>query len=267
MMELRRFFVGYGQTPLLELPLLQLEPGRISTILGVNGGGKSTLLRAMAGQLPYGGSVQVNGQEISALPHRTRARLLSYLPQTLTTPDMDVYTLVSHGRFARLGRSKTLGDSDRVAIRAAMEQTGVWDLRDRSCKTLSGGQKQSAYLAMAIAQDAPYLLLDEPDTYLDVNHQLHVQQILRQLADSGKGIVTVSHDIAAAFTFADDLCVLTNDGKAVCGTPQEILEQGVLPGALGVGLQRTEDSRLLFRYALTKEDDHAGDDAFEPQQF
>ena len=266
MLELKHFAVGYGENTLLQIGQLAFEKGQISTILGSNGKGKTTLLRAMAGLLPYRGSVCADGQEISALSHRVRAHVIAYLPQTLTAPDMDVYTLVSHGRFSRLGRSKTLGENDRTAIRAAMEQTGVWELRERTCKTLSGGQKQCAYLAMAMAQDTPYLLLDEPDTFLDTAHRLHVQQILRTLADSGKGIVTVSHDIAAAFSDSDCLCLLGNKGGVVYATPQSLLENHALPTLLGVGVVPVQDERLLYPYALSKETFYADLSSAEPQQ-
>ena len=163
---------------------------------------------------------------------------------------MDAYTLVSHGRYARLGRSKTLSAADRDSIEAAMRLTGTWEMRDKFLKRLSGGERQSVYLAMAIAQDTQMLLLDEPDTYLDVPHQLKIHTILRQLADDGKGIVTVSHDIAKSFSQSDRICILSQGKAAACDTPAVLSTDDRLYAALGVRVAKT-NGNTLYDYALT----------------
>ena len=161
-LELQKLCAGYGGGSVLREISAGFETGQLSVIVGRNGAGKSTLLRAMSGMLPAGGTATLAGAPIHALPGTQRAMGLGYLPQRLRTPDMTVQTLVSHGRFSRLGFSKTLGGEDKEKIRQALEQTGMTELRFRTLPTLSGGELQRAYCAMVIAQDPDFLLLDEP---------------------------------------------------------------------------------------------------------
>ena len=249
MIELSDLKTGYRGNIIVQIDHLQLRQKEITVIVGKNGCGKSTLLRSVAGQLPYRGSIicsmntaddskQVASvdstdlasapasletgskqnnrkqKEIRNLQSKERARLISYLPQHLTIPEMSVETLVSHGRFCRMGFSRTLGERDLDVIACALRTAEVDNLRDKSISSLSGGERQRAYLAMTIAQDATMMLLDEPDTYMDISHKMTLLGILRKLRDDGRGIVMTSHDMPFAFLAADRICVMA-EGEIV----------------------------------------------------
>ena len=185
--------------------------------------------------------------------HRERARHLAYLPQQTVPARMDVLTLVSHGRYARLGPSQALGEADRQAVRHAMELTDTWVLRDRPVPSLSGGERQRAYLAMAVAQGAPTLLLDEPTASLDIAHRLEVGRLLRGLANEGMAVVATSHDLVASFTVSSRIVVISHATIAAVGTADELVgEPDVLREAMGASVVRRQEEGLLYPYALAR---------------
>ena len=255
MIELRDLRAGYGGRTAASVDELHLEPGRITVVIGRNGSGKSTLLRAICRVIPYEGTVLVDGQDMAKLSHRERAQLVAYLPQVLTRPAMSVGTLVGHGRYARLGPFRTLGESDLEAIRASMEECGVSGLRDRVLGELSGGELQRAYLAMVVAQDTPYLLLDEPAAHLDVAHRLEVHRLARRLAQEGRGVIMTSHDLVESFAVADEVCVMKHATIEASGPATRIAAQGeLLADAMGVCVRGIEGEGLLYPYALAAAD-------------
>ena len=162
MIELKDFRAGYKGVEKIRIDDLRIEPGRILGLLGRNGSGKSTFLKALVGIIPYEGHAILDKTETSSMSHRERARQIAYLPQQLSPVSMSVGTLAAHGRFARMSFSKVMGEKDREAVRHALEMTGLWEERHRSVAELSGGERQRAYLAMVLAQETEYLFLDEP---------------------------------------------------------------------------------------------------------
>ena len=255
MIELVDVIISYRGHDALAIPEASFGNGKVTAVVGRNGSGKSTLLRALAGIIPYRGSIRVDGDELSGIPHRERARRTAYLPQTLSTPAMDVATLVGHGRFSRLGPLRAMGADDRSAVQRAMELTDVWELRDRPVSELSGGERQRAYLAMVVAQDAPMLLLDEPGAHLDVAHRRDVARIMRRLADEGKGVVVASHDLPEMFAVCNEACVIN---RGTIGAWGDTGNDGLLLDAMGVCVRRIEGDGLLFPYALSDGDDTVG---------
>lgn len=220
----------------------------------------------MEGLLPYDGSITIEGQESRDLSQKERAHLVSYLPQTSIAVNLTVRGLVSHGRYAYLGVSRILSERDRGIVEQAMEQTDVAGLADRSLREISGGERQRAYLAMAIAQGAKMMLLDEPTTGLDIDHQLEVMRILQELAKSGIGIVMTLHDIPQAFTVSDQLVLIGKKKEAegstvlAAGSSDEILEQQeVLTSCVGAGIVKTKIRGQLFDYALVKSEKEGQD--------
>lgn len=252
MIELSDLKTGYRDNIIVQIDHLQLRQQEITVIVGKNGCGKSTLLRSIAGQLPYRGSIVCSMQkEIRNLPSKERARLISYLPQHLTIPEMSVETLVSHGRFCRMGFSRTLGEKDLEVIACALRTAEVDHLRDKAISSLSGGERQRAYLAMTIAQDAPMMLLDEPDTYMDISHKMTLLEILRKLRDGGRGIVMTSHDMPFAFLAADRICVMAEGEIVADGTPDEIASmKGMLRQAMGAGMRKVAEPGFLYPYMM-----------------
>lgn len=235
MIELRSVSAGYGNHTVLEAVSATFEKGKLTGIIGINGCGKSTLLKAMLGILPCKGDISVDGRSLKDMSRKEIAQKIAYLSQGKSTPDMTVEQLALHGRFPHLRYPRQYSRQDREIAFSAMEQLGLAELAQRSLFSLSGGMRQNAYIAMALAQDTDYILLDEPTTYLDISHQLGLMQTLRKLADGGKGIVTVMHDLPLAFTYCHRILLLGNGQIIAGGTPREVC--GDVENIFGIGLE------------------------------
>ena len=240
MLEIRNLSAGYSGKSVLEDISLTLQEASVTAIIGPNGCGKSTLLKALAGILPASGSAALNGQELLALPSRELAKKVAFLPQTRPVPEISVKNLVLHGRFPYLSYPRRYRRQDHVLAEAAMEKMGVGDLADRSLTSLSGGQRQKVYIAMALAQDTPVVLLDEPNSFLDIAHQLQLARQARALAAEGKTVVLVLHDLAMAMDCADSLAVFSRGSCLFQGNPEEVFLSGHLETAFGVQVQRVQ---------------------------
>ena len=251
MIELKDFRAGYKGVEKIRIDDLRIEPGRILGLLGRNGSGKSTFLKALVGIIPYGGHAILDKTETSSMSHRERARQIAYLPQQLSPVSMSVGTLAAHGRFARMSFSKVMGEKDREAVRHALEMTGLWEERHRSVAELSGGERQRAYLAMVLAQETEYLLLDEPAASLDIAHQIEIMELLKQLSSDGRGIVITSHDLPQSAAYCDRICVIDR-GRAAPAIPAAELagKTEMLRETLGVTL--TPAGKGLYPYVLDK---------------
>lgn len=249
MIEIRNMSSGYEGGTHIRIDDLTIRTGEMLGILGKNGCGKSTFLRALVGILPYQGSICVENIELRTIPRKARAKRIAYLPQQISMPRMSVYTLAAHGRYARMPFSKVLGEADRSAVDNALKTTGLWEMRGRRVDELSGGERQRAYLAMVLAQDADVLLLDEPASSLDIAHQMSMMSILRRLADEGRGIVVTSHDIPQSFCFCDRICLI-RDGRAaaVAAPPALASEKDLLRDVMGMSLVRSDKG--IYPYVL-----------------
>ena len=248
MIELNALSAGYGKQTVLKNVSADIQKGTLTGIIGVNGCGKSTLLKAMLGLLPSSGDISIDGRKLTAMSRKEIAQKVAYLSQGKTTPDMTVEQLVLHGRFPHLSYPRQYAKEDHEIAFSAMEQMGVADLASKPLHTLSGGMRQNAYIAMALAQGTDYILLDEPTTYLDIGHQLALMQTLRKLASSGKGIVAVMHDLPMAFTYSDRILLL-DEGQIICsGTPQEICQAPYIQKIFGVSLEPSADG-LHYHYS------------------
>ncbi|MCZ4279538.1 ABC transporter ATP-binding protein [Kiloniella laminariae] len=229
--------LGYSRQPVVEGLSLNLQQGKVNILIGPNGCGKSTLLRAMAGLLkPTQGSAVLQGKELHKWPRRTLARALSFLPQAPEVPEnMTIGQLVEQGRFAHRGLIRALTAEDREAVSWALEQTGLLDYRERSMRTVSGGERQRAWIATALAQQASILLLDEPTTYLDLGHQLEVLELLQELSTTqGLTIALSLHEINHALMFADSLTLLANGKLLYSGPPQELVTTGLIESTFAI---------------------------------
>lgn len=251
MIELKDFRAGYKGVEKIRVDELRIEPGRILGLLGRNGSGKSTFLKALVGIIPYGGHAILDKTETSSMTHRERARRIACLPQQLSPVSMSVGTLVAHGRFARMSFSKIMGVKDREAVRHALEMTGLWEERHRSVAELSGGERQRAYLAMVLAQETEYLLLDEPAASLDIAHQIEIMELLKQLSSDGRGIVITSHDLPQSAAYCDRICVIDRGRAALAIPAAELAEKTeMLRETLGVTL--TPAGKGLYPYVLDR---------------
>lgn len=251
MMELRQLRAGYGEHMVLDGIDLALRPGEVLALLGPNGSGKSTLIRAALGLLPLaGGQVLIDGADAAALSPRQRAQKAAYLPQTRPVPNITALRMVLHGRFPHLTYPRRFRQEDYAAAMAALEQADVACLARRPMPELSGGQRQRVYLAMALAQDAPTLFLDEPTAFLDVSHQLEVGRLAGQLARQGKAVVLVLHDLPLALSTADRLAVLDGGRLLAVDGPEALCADGILNSVFGIELGRVMTDRGWRYYYL-----------------
>ncbi|MCL6337556.1 Fe(3+) dicitrate ABC transporter ATP-binding protein FecE [Pectobacterium carotovorum subsp. carotovorum] len=221
---------GYGDKRILDGLSLSLPAGKITALLGPNGCGKSTLLKCFAKLLtPESGTIQLNGKSLSTFSARQLSRHLALLPQQHLTPEgITVRDMVAYGRSPWLSMWGRLSPDDRQRVQLAMEKTHIVDLADKRLTDLSGGQRQRAFLAMLLAQDTPVVLLDEPTTYLDINHQVELMKLLRELNQAGKTVVTVLHDLNQASRYCDHLVMLA-DGRVMAeGSPHEVMKPELL---------------------------------------
>ena len=244
MIELNHISAGYGKQTVLKDVSAILEKGKLTSIIGVNGCGKSTLLKTILGTVPINnGDVTIDGTSLNGMNRNDISRRIAYLSQGKSTPDMTVEQLVLHGRFPHLSYPRRYSKHDYEIAIDAMKQMGIAQYAKKSLHTLSGGMRQNTYIAMALAQETDYVLLDEPTTYLDIAHQLELMKLLRSFADSGKGIVAVMHDLPMAFTFSDKI-ILINDGRIVVDDlPEKINEHNVIDEVFGIAIDRSKDGR------------------------
>ena len=250
-MELRQLRAGYGEHMVLDGIDLALRPGEVLALLGPNGSGKSTLIRAALGLLPLaGGQVLIDGTDAAALTPRQRAQKAAYLPQTRPVPNITALRMVLHGRFPHLTYPRRFRQEDYAAAMAALEQADAACLARRPMPELSGGQRQRVYLAMALAQDAPTLFLDEPTAFLDVSHQLEVGRLAGQLARQGKAVVLVLHDLPLALSTADRLAVLKGGRLLAVDGPEALCADGILNSVFGIELGRVMTDRGWRYYYL-----------------
>lgn len=210
---------------------LSIQTGTVTTIIGPNGCGKSTLLKTMGRILKQSkGTIYLQDQALHAMSTREIAKQLAMLPQHPVAPtELTVEELISYGRFPHRKNLNKITGTDRDMIRWAMDITKTTRFKERSIGTLSGGQKQKVWLAMALAQETEILLLDEPTTYLDMAHQLEVLQIVEKLnKEHHCTIIMVLHDINHAARFSDDIIAMKDGEIMTTGSPKDIIEANVL---------------------------------------
>ena len=229
--------LAYGDRTVVRDLDLDLEPGRITVIVGANACGKSTLLRSLARLLPpSSGRVLLDGADLHRLPTKEVARTLGLLPQSPLAPEgIVVGDLVARGRSPHHGVFTRWGAQDDEAVAEALLLTGTADLADRPVDELSGGQRQRVWIAMALAQRTDLLLLDEPTTYLDITHQVEVLDLLTDLNRTrGTTIVMVLHDLQLAARYADTLLAVRGGEVFAAGAPESVLTADTVREVFGL---------------------------------
>ena len=247
MLELNNVSAGYGRKVVLDGVTVSFEKGKLTGIIGVNGCGKSTLLKAMLGILPLSdGEVVIDGNGLRSMSRNEIAKRVAYLAQGKDTPDMTVEQMVLHGRFPYLAYPRRYRPIDLEMAKRAMDAVGISHLAEKPLYELSGGMRQTAYIAMALAQDTDYILLDEPTTYLDVAHQLALMKLLKELADGGKGIVTVMHDLPLAFNYSDEIALIHNGGALLKSPPSARADSPYIKEIFTVRMERTANHQFYY---------------------
>lgn len=237
MLELHSAVAGYRRAPILDGIDLFLRRGELCSLIGANGCGKSTLLRTLLGLLPLtAGEVTLDGNPLPSLKRSEIAKRIAYLPQWQGIPDMTVGELVLCGRFSHLSYPRRYRAVDRAAAKAAMQRTGTTEIADRPLRELSGGMRQAAYIAMALASETDCILLDEPTTYLDPAHAAATLRLLRELSHEGRAVLTVMHDLPMAFDFSDRILLLHQGRLLLDAPPNEACQSQKIAEALGISV-------------------------------
>lgn len=247
MIRASELVVHRGEQRVLNGVSFSAQGGEVTCILGPNGAGKSTLLSALAGLLPISsGAVSVGDVELASLSHRARARKVAFVPQrTGLRSSLHVQTVVSHGRYAHSGGLGRPGPADLEAIEEAMKETDVIGLRERRFDQLSTGERRRVLIARALATRAEVLLLDEPAAALDVRYTLELHALMRRLADSGRCVVVVLHELDAARTLAEHAVLLSGGKPVATGPSSEVVSAEHIRNVYGVEL--VEEGALGFR--------------------
>lgn len=234
--------LGYGDRTVVKSLDLVVPPGKITSIVGANACGKSTLLRSMSRLLtPRGGHVLLDGKDVHRLPAKKLARTLGLLPQSPIAPEgIVVADLVGRGRHPHQRMLSRWSREDDAAVADALAATNTTELAERSVDELSGGQRQRVWIAMALAQQTDVLLLDEPTTFLDVSHQIEVLDLLTDLNRTrDTTIVMVLHDLNLAARYADYLVAMTDGRVFSAGDPVDVLTRETVQAVFGL------DSRII----------------------
>ncbi|MFC5751009.1 ABC transporter ATP-binding protein [Actinomadura rugatobispora] len=226
----RDLTLSYGERVVSTRLTLDVPDGAFTAVVGANACGKSTLLRAFVRLLaPTEGRVAFDGRDVRDHRPKAIARKIGFLPQGAVAPEnMLVRQLVARGRYPHQSVLSTWSPGDERAVAAAMGAAGVTELAERRVENLSGGQRQRAWVAMVLAQQTPYLLLDEPTTFLDITHQYQLLALLARLRDEGRTVIAVLHDINQACRFADHLVAMKDGRIAAEGKPADIVDADLL---------------------------------------
>ncbi|MDW7650659.1 MAG: ABC transporter ATP-binding protein [Bacillota bacterium] len=264
MLSTEKLAISYGEADIVTGLNLEIPEGKITTIIGPNGCGKSTILKTMSRILnARTGAVYLDGKEIHKTPTREIARKMAILPQTPEAPSgLTVSELVSYGRFPHQRGFGRLTDEDKRIVRWAIDVTGMTLYSDRPINALSGGQRQRVWIAMALAQETELLLLDEPTTYLDLAHQLEVLKLLERLnQEEERTIVMVLHDLNHAARFAHHMVAINNGKVMMEGSPDKVMTPEVLRDVFNIDAEIVLDPRtrkpVCVTYDLVEKKDAA----------
>ncbi|MFB6790743.1 ABC transporter ATP-binding protein [Streptomyces olivaceus] len=236
--------LAYDQRVIAKQLSVEIPDSSFTVIVGPNACGKSTLLRALSRMLkPSEGRVLLDGSVIQSTPAKQVARTLGLLPQSSIAPDgITVGDLVGRGRYPHQGLLRQWSTEDERVVQESMARTGISELAERYVDELSGGQRQRVWIAMALAQQTPLLLLDEPTTYLDIQHQIDVLDLCAELhEEQGRTLVAVLHDLNHAARYATHLIALREGEIIAEGAPKDIVTADLVERVFGLRCQVIDD--------------------------
>ena len=251
LLRARALAIGYPGKVVAQGLDFVIEPASVTCLLGPNGVGKTTLFKSLLGMIPaQAGEVDLLGKPLAAMRRDEIARVIAYVPQGQVAEfAYSVLDLVVMGRTAHLGLFVQPGDEDFRIAREAMARLGIADLADRDSSRISGGQRQLAYVARALAQSAKIIVMDEPTASLDLANHARVLEMIKSMARSGLSIIMATHEPENAFDSADQVIVLERGGALTSGPPQSVLSAELLSRLYGVPikLERTGSGRYVVR--------------------
>ena len=234
--------VALGDRTVIHHLSATLQGGHLVALVGPNGVGKTTLLRAVAGLIPSSGAIRVNGVALSDLSLKERAKQFGYLPQGHVVHwPLRVRDVVALGRYPHGATDPArLSDNDAAAVSRAIKAADVTSLAERRVTELSGGERSRVALARVLAVEAPVVLADEPTASLDPRYQLDIMNVLRSVANTGSLVIVVTHDLSLAARFADTVLVLS-DGRLVAqGAPEHALSDAIMADVFRVDAYRAD---------------------------
>jgi iron complex transport system ATP-binding protein len=243
--------VGWLKRPVASLAELEVRPGEVVVLAGPNGAGKSTAVKTLARHvMPISGSVTIDGADLLAMSQKDFARNIAYVPQIIEPPkSMLVRDMVMLGRYAHQAWwSWESSPDDLAAVDDAMKATEITELRDRTVSLLSGGERQRVAVAMALAQQTPFLFLDEPTAHLDFKHQMQLLALVARLKAEGLGILLVLHDLNLISRIADQVVLLQKPADApssiaASGAAHEVLTEEILRRVYEVSVAINRDTK------------------------
>lgn len=249
--EVRHLSFAYGKNRILKNVSMKIHEGKITTIIGANGCGKSTLFSLMTKNLTPGkGKILLHGRNIRNLRLTELAKKIAIVHQyNSATEDITVEGLISYGRTPYMKMLAGRSEEDIRLIEWAMKVTDLTEYRDREVSKLSGGQRQRVWIAMALTQDTKILFLDEPTTYLDIRYQLEILELIRKLnQEYGITIIMILHDINQAIHFSDQVLGLKDGSIAVEGDPDKVITTDSLRQLYGIDLDvaRVNDQKFVL---------------------
>ena len=237
--EVRDVSFSYGKLPFIEGLSAVFPHGAVTSVVGPNGCGKSTMIKLVDGLLrPSAGEVRIDGVPTLSLKAKERARRVAVLAQASRPPAMTVEALVACGRYPYQAHQGRLSREDREQVERALELANVARFRAHELRRLSGGERQRAFIAMTLAQDTDLIVLDEPTTYLDIRACHETMELVRRLnVEAGKTVVMVIHDLDLALRYSDCLLVMERGRATASGTVEEVLATGAIERAFGVSIR------------------------------
>lgn len=257
LLETNDLYIGYrmrGEQKVVHQKLnLSLVKGELTSLLGVNGVGKSTLLRTLAGFQPkLSGEIMLDGKSISSFSQRDRAKMVSVvLTDQVVVGDLFVYEVIALGRHPYLGFFGRLTSEDHAVIEEVVHSVGIGELTHRRISSLSDGERQKVMIAKALAQQTPIIILDEPTAFLDLPSRIEITMLLRKLSDCmGKAILLSTHDLDLALDLSDKLWLMGKEREVACGAPEDL----VLSGAFNSYFERDSIvfDRSIGRFRLNE---------------
>lgn len=251
MIKCRNLCAGYGREEVIRNISWEAAAGLFTAVIGPNGCGKSTLMKTLTGQTECTkGEIFLGKNLLKDLSSREIAKRIAYLPQSRENTGITVERMVLHGRFPYICYPRHYTREDEKKVSEALERVGIAELGHRPVLELSGGERQKAYLAMALVQDAPVLLLDEPATHLDISAQLELMQMLKSLTGEGKTVVAVLHDLNHALQYADRLMLIDRGELVRYGTQKVILREKRLEEIFGIEVKVFRDEEGKDNYCF-----------------